>query len=36
MCNGIPGGVRDQRGDKKIEGRQEMCRDRGSNPGLRN
>ena len=35
-CNENPFGVRGQRGDRKIQGRQKMCRDRGSNPGLRN
>ena len=35
-CNGNPVGVRGQRGDRKIQGRQKMCRDRGSNSGLRN
>ena len=35
-CNGSPVGVRGQRGDRKIQGRQKMCRDRGSNSGLRN
>ena len=35
VCNGNPVGVRGQRGDRKIQGRQKMCRDRGSNPGLR-
>ena len=35
-CNGNPVGVRGQRGDKKVQGRQKMCRDRGSNSGLRN
>ena len=34
-CNGNPVGVRGQRGDRKIQGRQKMCRDRESNPGLR-
>ena len=36
ICNGNPVGVRGQRGDRKIQGRQKMCRDRGSNSGLRN
>ena len=36
ICNGNLVGVRGQRGDRKIQGRQKMCRDRGSNPGLRN
>ena len=35
-CNGNPVGFRGQRGDRKIQGRQKMCRNRGSNPGLRN
>ena len=35
FCNGNPFGVRGQRGERKIQGRQKMCRDRGSNPGLR-
>ena len=35
-CNGNPVGVRGQRGDRKIQGRQKMCHDRGSNSGLRN
>ena len=35
-CNGNPVGVRGQRGDRKIQGRQKMCRDRGSNLDLRN
>ena len=35
-CNGNPVGVGGQRGDRKIQGRQKMCRDRGSNSGLRN
>ena len=35
-CNGNPVGVRVQREDRKIQGRQMMCLDRGSNPGLRN
>ena len=34
-CNGSPVGVRGQRGDRKIQGHQKMCRDRGSNSGLR-
>ena len=33
-CNGNSVGVRGQRGDRKIQGRQKMCRDRGSNSGL--
>ena len=32
QCNGILGGVRGQRRDRKIQGRQSMCLDRGSNP----
>ena len=32
---GNPVGVWGQRGDRKIQGRQKMCRDWGSNPGLR-
>ena len=35
-CNGNPVGVQGQRGDRKIQGRQKMCCDRESNPGLRN
>ena len=35
-CSGNPVGVRGQRGDRKVQGRQKMCRDRGSNLGLRN
>ena len=35
-CNGIRVGVRGRKGDRKIQGRQKMCHDRESNPGLRN
>ena len=35
-CGEVPVGVRGQRGDRKIQGRQKMCRDWGLNPGLRN
>ena len=34
--DGVPVGVRGQREDRKIQGHQKMCRDRGSNLGLRN
>ena len=33
QCNGNPGGVRGQRGDRKIQGSQKMRRDRRSNTG---
>ena len=35
-CKGNPSGVRGQRGDRKIQGRQKKCHDWGSNPGFRN